>query len=204
MAALAASLGPAARRYAVTSYPELSRYWPVPEWRLAVNPGHPIDAWLPVEAVAEAAAGTLTVPTVQELGRTAQDDEERAADDALDDYLATLLKADVLIPSAAPDPDPDAIGSGAFPWLVTQVSGDPTVTVFTSPEGFAAGFPAGTAAARVGFAELVANWPNPDWRLVVDPGAEVSFTLPGEQVPGLLLWTEEGASAPLPDPDPEQ
>ncbi len=190
--ALAASVGDLVDRYVVTSYAELARYWPAPDWRLAVNPGHPIDAWLPVEAVAEAAAGTRTVPTVRELRRAqaAPDgDDAGELDDALDAYLEALVKTEVLVPAAAPDPAPATIATGTFPWLVKEISGGPALTVFTSPEGFAAAFPAGTPCARVPFVDLVAAWPDPSWQLAVDPGAEVGFTITGDRVPGLLLWT---------------
>jgi hypothetical protein len=205
--ALAASLGDLVERYVLTNYAELSRYWPSPQWRLAVNPGHPIDAWLPIDAVDEAASGALVVSTVSEMRRAAaarddaDDDNPAMVDAALDGYLEALLKSAVVVAAAAPSPDPGAVLAGTFPWLVTQVSGQPTIAVYTSPAGFASAVPSGTPSAGVRFAELVAAWPNPSWHLVVDPGAEVSFTLPGEQVPGLLLWADVGTPDALPDVD---
>src|SRR5262249_27454000 len=49
--------------YRVTSYPELREKWPRPDWRLAINPGTPLDVYLPIDAIAE---GGLEVPSAAE------------------------------------------------------------------------------------------------------------------------------------------
>jgi hypothetical protein len=64
---LAAVMIGQADAYRVTNYPELRRKWPVPHWRLAVNPGTPIDAYVRIEAVEAAALGDLAVPTAAEI-----------------------------------------------------------------------------------------------------------------------------------------
>src|SRR5690349_6878715 len=77
---LASTVGPAVSGYTVTSYQELSEHWPVPSWRLAVNAGTPVDAWVTLAALAEAADGTRVVPTL--ASRDPQDDPR--TDAALD------------------------------------------------------------------------------------------------------------------------
>jgi hypothetical protein len=69
--ALVCFAGGVADAYTVTSYEELLQNWPDPLWRLAVNPGTPIDAYLPIEAVGPAADGRLAVPTLAEAMATA-------------------------------------------------------------------------------------------------------------------------------------
>src|SRR5690606_4915710 len=44
---------------AVARYEELRDLWPAPEWRLAINPGLPIAAYLPVDLVEPGARGEL-------------------------------------------------------------------------------------------------------------------------------------------------
>jgi hypothetical protein len=64
---LAAQVGDAVDGYTVTSYPELRDKWPDPQWRLAINPGTPIDAYVAVDAVAGAAIGEVVVPSAGEV-----------------------------------------------------------------------------------------------------------------------------------------
>lgn len=77
---LVAFLGNTADAYNVTSYEELRQKWPVPDWRIAVNPGTPIDAYLPIDSVAEAAAGELTVPTIAEALASASTEASPSTD----------------------------------------------------------------------------------------------------------------------------
>ncbi len=184
--AMTAALGPGVQWYSETDYAQLSGNWPAPAWRLAVNPGQPIDAWLPVDMLAAAARGTVAVPTVAEMLESAEvrgDPDRKAAIGAVDGYLTVLLRADVYLPAAAPT-TPDALAGGGFPWRPTDLDGRPTVVVYTAAERLAAD----TSHVRVPFAAVVAAWPDPSWQLAVDPGTETALTLPGADVPDLLLW----------------
>ena len=51
----------------VTDYRELLANWPDPSWRLALNPGAPIDALVPPDAVIRAALEEVTLPLAAEV-----------------------------------------------------------------------------------------------------------------------------------------
>ncbi|MEU1751839.1 SseB family protein [Micromonospora matsumotoense] len=105
--------------YTVTGYDELCARWPVAGWRLAVNPGTPLDAYLPVEAVRAAADGELAVPAgaelLTELAEAAADDEiaAAAADGPADPpdhtagFAAAMARAAEPARTAAPAGEPD-------------------------------------------------------------------------------------------------
>src|SRR5205814_3355582 len=92
--ALAGVMQGQADAYTVTSYEELRRKWPEPRWRLAVNPGTPIDAYVTIEAVERAALGQLTVPTAAELAADARQ-EAAAGAPASGDLQAALERQDI-------------------------------------------------------------------------------------------------------------
>jgi hypothetical protein len=189
--ALAEVVGTAASRYTVTGYDELRQRWPSPQWRLAVNPGRRADAWIEIEAVAQAAAGTRVVPTVADVldRHSARRAEEAESARAMDEYLRALLTAEVVVPTAEPLTDDEREGSD-FPWRYAPGYAGPTIEVFTSIETFAAHCPPGTPWGPAGFQTVLAAWPD-DAALALDPGSPLGFTLPVDRVAGLLFWAGE-------------
>jgi hypothetical protein len=210
--ALVAQMGDLVDGYTVTSYAELRRKWPDPAWRLAVNPGTPLDAYVPVDAVAAAAVGDADVPTMAELvveaadaearherlaalhaERTAQGVPEdggaelRAAAEAGDvyGYLSLLLDSVVLLPTASPVENAEAILEPGFPWRPTGPPDRPVIEVFTSAEAMsrATAPPMWHVAVALPFA--LAMWPE-GHGLSVD--GDDGISLPAEQVPWLLAW----------------
>jgi hypothetical protein len=184
--ALAAAVRGIAQGYATTSYAELRAKWPNPQWRLAVNPGLPIDAWVEIEAVQQAAAGTRPVTAVADVIR-ARRRSDPEAEAGMDMYLRTLLDTEVLVPVS------DRVAAGKvtleeLPWRVAPQYKQPTIEVFTSVEGMSAGCPPHVKCMPRRFADLIADWPGDEYHLVVDPGSAVSLSLSGDKVPGLLLW----------------
>ncbi|GIF04481.1 SseB family protein [Actinoplanes siamensis] len=198
--ALAAQYGQAVDGYTVTNFAELSRKWPDPDWRLAINPGTPVDAYLSIESLRRAAVGEIQVPTVRELVETAERDElvdvelrerHRAGGpypsprDALDagdvyGYLDQLLDANVLIPVTRPA-DPEEILTGDFPW---RPGADQVIEVFTSAEELARRHPdAAPPVVEVALAFALAMWPD-------GHGISVDglFQLPADQVLALLTF----------------
>jgi hypothetical protein len=67
VAAMAAQMAGAADGYTMTNYAELRHAWPRPDWRLAINPGTPIDAYVTIDAVEDAMNGTLNIPSAVEV-----------------------------------------------------------------------------------------------------------------------------------------
>ncbi len=204
--ALAAQLRGAVDGYTVTNYAELRRKWPDPLWRLAINPGTPVDAYLPVEAVAEAAMGDAIVPTLSELVVAAAEEEDleerlaerhataaypeepaaalRAAATAGDvyGYVERLLDTVVLIPVARPAAAEDILEPG-FPW---RPDGD-VIEVFTDAAALARAYPEGVPTVAVALPFALACWPE-GYGLRVDPGGD-GIELAADQVVWLLTLT---------------
>jgi hypothetical protein len=210
--ALALQAGEAADAYTVTSYPELRHKWPDPSWRLAVNPGLPLDAYVPIEAVAGAAAGEVTVPTMAEVLVEAADDEElsdqmgtppvdvppEGVDAALLEaaqagdvgaYVAILLDALVLVPTERDVADPDEILEPGFPWRAAGTPQAPAIEVFTSVEALARAHADRPPTVEVALPFALATWPE-GYGLSVNPESDSHIDLPAEYVPWLLMWEE--------------
>lgn len=187
-------LGAVVSACTVTGHDELAARWPDPAWRLAVNPGTPVDAWLTLPALTEAAEGRRTVPALAQFTTgTADTADAPEVDAALDDYLAQLNQARLAVPLAV------AVTEGERPrYLVMRTGTGPVVEAFTSPEALAARHPGGEWMSA-GLAELLADWPGAEYGLVIDPGSDTALQFPGSDLPGLLLWAEEpagGATSP--------
>jgi hypothetical protein len=210
--ALALQAGEAADAYTVTSYSELRHKWPDPGLRLAVNPGLPLDAYVPIEAVAGAAAGEVTVPTMAEVLVEAADDEELSdqmatppvdvpperVDAALLEaaqagdvgaYVAVLLDALVLVPTAREVAEPDGILEPGFPWRAAGTPDAPAIEVFTSDEALARAHPDRPPTVRVALPFALAVWPE-GYGLSVNPASDSHVDLPADYVPWLLMWEE--------------
>jgi hypothetical protein len=208
-AGLARCLGPDADTILMTSYPDLLRDWPDPDWWLAINPTLPIDAAVPVEVVGQAARDEIEVPmpipaepappdlrTGSTAGAPAPaNDLEAAMAATLDDGNVALLLdlvvwAEVLLPTARPVDGPPDLRDPDFPWLALPVAAaEPSVGVFTSSERMAeATGGEAVPAVAVPLLDLVASWPGPEFALLVNPGAALRARLPGHQVAGLIDW----------------
>ena len=190
---LARTAGDAVPAYTVTTYAELKLKWPNDGWRLAINPGSPIDAYMTVDAVAGAARGDLLVPTAVELMAEARSDALATAATQGDGeaYLETLLDCDVFLPAQR------AVAAGEllaadFPWHVTRRSVDrpgpgepavrPTIEVVTMPGTARADVP----GVVVPFAAVILAWPEPSYQLAVVSGHRV-VTMPGSHISSLAV-----------------
>jgi hypothetical protein len=195
--------------YTVTNYAELSRKWPDPRWRLAINPGTPLDAYLPVEGVADAAVGDVEMPTLREMYAVAEEDDEteerlrerRAAASYSDDpavaltqaaeagdaygYVEQLLRSVVLVPTSRPA-DADTIVEPEFPWL--PAARGKTIDVFTSRAAFARVYADSQPAVEVEMPFALVGWPE-GYGLAVNPGSDDGIDFDPEQV--LLLFALE-------------
>ena len=208
--ALAGQYGHMINGYTVTTYAELRRKWPNPEWRLAINPGTPVDAYMPIEGVEEAATGDVEVSLLAELyvasGEEHLEDERlralQQAGDYPDDpeqallaaaeagdvygYLERLLDTIVLIPATRPI-EAEEILSGDFPWAYDQ---DAMIEVFTGPSALARTHREAPPHVAVALPFALAMWPS-GYGLRVNPGGKDGIELPAEQVVALLTFTSE-------------
>lgn len=205
--ALAGRFGHAVNGYTITNFAELRRKWPDPDWRLAVNPGTPVDAYLSVDSFAEAAMGEVVVPTMSELVTAAEDEADtehrlrglHAAGDYPDDpdesllaaaaagdvygYLERLLDALVLVPTTRPV-EPETILETDFPWRPGE---DGSIEVFTNDEAFARVHTESVPTVRVALPFALAVWPE-GYGITVNPGGRDSITLAADEIPWLLSF----------------
>ncbi len=194
--------------YTTTSYTELRQKWPTPQWWLAVNPGYPIDAYLPVEAVEAAARGELEIQTAGEAIVDAMADDPEAASALLDTdealraaaaradtarYVDVLLDTMVVVPTAHKVADPQEILEAGFPWLVAGVPAAPAIAVFTSAETFATAHPDQGPSVTLPFVLLAGVCPQ-GHALSVNPGIPWGIEVPAGQVRSLLLWQPRDGS----------
>jgi hypothetical protein len=216
--ALAARLGQVAGAYTLTNYAELRRKWPDPTWRLAINPGTPIDAYTTIELVEDAALGEVPVPTAVDLivDALATETEARTragsrpaptagpapdTDAALtaararndpDGYLRAVLDAVVLVPTARPVTDTSELFEPGFPWRRAGTGPVPVIEVFTSEGLLGRAYPVPVPRIAVSVPYLLTLWPA-GHALSINPRSDLAIELTPEQIPTLLLY---GASVP--------
>lgn len=107
----------------------------------------------------------------------AQSDGER--------YMHALLAGDpVILLTASPVADPDEIFDDGFPWRIVGGDQAKVIAVFSSPEMLACTGTGAATSARieVDFLHVLANWPDEEHLLYVNPGSVMELLLPGEMV----------------------
>ncbi|MFG1737809.1 SseB family protein [Micromonospora chalcea] len=117
-AALRASLGENAGTARRVPYSELAAGWPNPEWWLAVNPGLPIEGYLPAWYVAQLSRGDVRLP-----GRT------MGARARLDRVESAARSARNGVPESAPRPSAVPVPPAAVPPPVVPPAAVPPVAV---------------------------------------------------------------------------
>ncbi|GLY05852.1 SseB family protein [Actinoplanes sp. NBRC 101535] len=145
-------------------YSELATTWPNLEWWLAVNPGLPVEGYLPAWFVAQLARGDLRMPTrgpgreaqggskIQELGAAALA-ASRHPDQAVaggPTYDPAITGTGIQVPAGVA-PQSASMGASAAP-TAPPVSAAPPVPAASSGPAVPAGFPAPS-----GFAGAAAN-----------------------------------------------
>ncbi|MFJ1540781.1 SseB family protein [Micromonospora chalcea] len=117
-AALRASLGENAGTARRVPYPELADGWPNPEWWLAVNPGLPIEGYLPAWYVAQLSRGDVRLP-----GRTMG---ARARLERVEGATRTARNG---VPDSAPRPSAVPVPPAAVPPPVVPAPAVPPAAV---------------------------------------------------------------------------
>lgn len=202
------------RAAAVTDFAHLRDTWPDPEWLLAIDPGLPIAAALPLPAVQRGLAGELSLIDPQLSIQPLADDQWRpwphtanhavleavSRGDAAE-YLDALLSSMVTVAVTRPL-DQDALLGDGFPWRPTELATGPVIEVFTDDREFAAAYP-DRQRATVRFQTLLYDWPA-DAGMSVNPQRVAGMDLAAEAVPMILRWVREearhGLDAHLPGP----
>lgn len=201
--------------YTVTTYSELREKWPVPKWRLAVNPGFPIDAYSSIESIAAAAAGEEAVATAAEVivDGIVEDPQppialdphamltEAATRADVDGYVDALLDTDVMVPTTREVTDPEDLTGPEAPWYRAGPPERPVIEVFTSEEAYERAHP-DLPHVIVPFVALLMIWPE-GHGLSVNPGDPTSLDVPADEVYTLLLWADASSPTPGPEAAPE-
>jgi hypothetical protein len=157
------------------TFQQLADAWPDPDWRLAVNAGSPIEIYVSIDDVAEP-------------GFRPANDVERALEEAVGKQDWNLLIAALTgAPVAVWTPGPVgsggrvALGDPGFRWQLTDVSGKPSIAVYTSLDR--AGEAGAADLAEGTLAEIARNWPDRTYQLLLNPGSPIAVVLPAEAVP---------------------
>ncbi|GAA3760232.1 hypothetical protein GCM10022225_52210 [Plantactinospora mayteni] len=122
-AALRACLAENAGSTRRAPYPELAAGWPNPEWWLAVNPGLPIEGYLPAWFVSQLSRGDVRLPGRSMGARARLEQVERAA----------RARATAAVPRRPPDGPPRAEPEPAEPFRSVEPDGMPFRP--TGPDG---------------------------------------------------------------------
>lgn len=124
-----------AGRYAVTSFAQVCREWAEPGWWVAINPGTPIESYLPFDAVDPLLAGELQLvdgelvtPAPPTTPATAPVGPAMPAN--TDEQVAALLEQVVTVPTTDEVASAEAVLAPDFPWLRLDRSGTSTIVVF--------------------------------------------------------------------------
>jgi len=177
--------------FSTVTYRELAEKWPEPSWRLAINPGSPIGAFVDVATVIEAALERVRVPAPESPADLFEAGVELAEDvDDHDLLLDTLLLSTVLLPVTKEVPA-GAIEQSDFPWRVTEDQPMATISVFTSEEQMAADMSGPVPVVEVDLIDVLLAWPDPSYRLVVNPGSGLQMTFDGGDVPALIACCDD-------------
>ncbi|MBO4207357.1 SseB family protein [Micromonospora echinofusca] len=132
-ACLAQNAGPTRR----VPYTDLAHDWPNPEWWLAVNPGLPIEGYLPAWFVTQLAKGDVRLP-----GRTMG---ARARLERVESAARARASAAVPGPVESAPPAPPAVSASSTP---PALSGDRQAAGYEAAGYEAAGYPSASAPQR--------------------------------------------------------
>lgn len=207
-AALYAGVGEVVEGWRPTTLAELMHAWPDPDWGLAISPTTPIGAYLDQEQVAAIAQAVAEEPAFEpaDEAEAAMFQAQRGSDPG--SYLDVLVTSRVLLPLGAPAGAED-LGQPGFPWRVEPLDGEPTVSVYTSERRLAEVVPDPVPVVSVEALALARAWPDPGWRLAVNPGSAIATVFTAAQVAELVSWSrlmearsEAGRPAPAQEPAP--
>ncbi|TVT58645.1 SseB family protein [Amycolatopsis rhizosphaerae] len=216
---LSDALGPYTDGYTETTYAALAAAWPEGSaLKLALNPGLPIAAALPIEAIHDLAEGRRSLIPSEDVEQLVLDELrkqirasaltalgcgraavlvsvpgsplEAALTEAVrredhDGYLAALMNGEVVALTSRPVPPGMTPGADGFPWRILGTPRSPVIALFSSTATLDRVAPQGQHHVTVPFLALLADWPDENHALCLDPGAETELILTGEGMYGL-------------------
>ncbi|GAB7047791.1 SseB family protein [Catenuloplanes indicus] len=106
-------------------------------------------------------------------------------------YVRALRSAVVSMP-LLDDPSPE---TGVRPAVVRGADNAIFLPIFTSPDGLAEFAGTGVPFLALSFGDLLDDWPEPDWGVIVDPRTEWTLTLTADTLAGLRVATFPTAAA---------
>jgi hypothetical protein len=180
--AIAACLPGQPVSFRLGSLPDLAAGWPDPSWMLAIDPGLPIGLRLTAAELRQ--LPDITVDGEEEL-REAVSKQDPAA------LTAALLRAELVIPVRPDGPSTRDLADPDFPWWVLpDLTGRPTVAVFTSEERLLQAI-GDHDLVVVSSLQLADHWPDDSWQLALNPGTPLAADLPGASIRELSGWLGE-------------
>lgn len=218
LAGMGTVLGKYVEEYHEGDFPTLARFWPDPTVPLALNPGLPISAVVPLnvltaladgneslvsagevaDAMAEESQARIRQACLAELGAVASPAGPEPAGELeialataarqgdINEFVATLLESEVVVPTATTVVDPDLIVEPDFPWRTVSVGGLPVTTVFSSAAMLDRVGPVTQPRVQVPFISVIAAWPGEEHLLCLNPGSRTEMFLSGEAIAELF------------------
>jgi hypothetical protein len=108
------------------------------------------------------------------------------AEEDSDRYLNTLFGGDVVLVTAASVPDPEQIYGDEFPWRIVASDRAPSIALFSSTKMLQRVAAGETHRVEVPFIDVLANWPDGEYALCINPGSVSELILPPPAVDELL------------------
>ncbi|MES9603448.1 SseB family protein [Actinomadura sp. NPDC000929] len=183
---LAEASGPGTEHIALP-FTVVLRYWPDPDWLLAINSGSPAGGTVLAQQLPGLAtwADQRAAQRMTDRFEPQNDIEQRLFDAArrrdTETFFKIILGAQVLVPVDAETPWGIVPGDPDFPWRPVRVHGRTSIQIFTSLRWMNEAI--GTSRFIMpSLLEMVTAWPDASWTLVLNPGTPIDASMPGEQV----------------------
>jgi hypothetical protein len=221
-AAISGVLGEFSRGWKETDMTSLARLWPDPRYQLALNPGLPIGAVLPLGALPRLADGSETLVAIDDLQeRLVEETQAQIRQDCLAELgggpgpidVRPVNRTEVELLAAAKAQDADAFletlinaevvvpttESVADPLSMAEADFPwqevgPAIPVFSTTAMLARAAPDVAHYVEAPFLLVAANWPSEEHVLCFNPGSSTELILSGDGVDQLIAAVAEGLS----------
>lgn len=173
--------------YRLCPFVDLGDEWPDRSWWLAIDPGTPIELYLPADAVVTAAS--------EARGATESALRAAAAAGDTDRYLTSLLGGDIVVPVDPGGGVSRDVGDPDFPWWRVDLPRGAAIVVFTSVQRLSAELVDRDADwVELPFIDVVAAWPT-GHAMAINPGTPLAGHLPAGTVANLADFVARASAA---------